>query len=85
MPVGIRSSYFVGAVLEVLHLVLYLCSEEASRSAIDKRGRSTAVHEYQRSCKIQRGHTKRTAPQRHVRERIENSSAGSFARDWFVV
>ena len=57
VPIGTRSSYFVDAVPGVLHLVIYLCSEEASRSATDKRGRSTAVHECQRSCENQRDHT----------------------------
>lgn len=58
VPVGTQLSYFVGAVPEVLHLVIYLCSEEASRSAIDRRGRSISAHEYQQSCENQRDHTK---------------------------
>lgn len=85
MPVDTRSLYFVGAVLEELHLVICLCSEEVSRSAIDKRGRSIAVHEYQRFCKHQRDPTSPRATPKYTRERIEDGSAGSFACDGFVL
>lgn len=85
MPVDTRSSYFVGAVLEELHLVICLCSEEVSRSVISRRGRSIAVHEHQRSCKNQQDPTKQRLLRKYIRKGVEDSSAGSFACDGFIL